>query len=115
MYFLNSVNIFLLLVVAFLLGAFTRGTTPVITTLFSELSHRDHYEKVFAVGETFLGITSAFAPVLMGIIADKFGIVSVFYVASVLAIFAIIPVAILRKQSAKKFAVNYLTAIYKLI
>lgn len=98
-------QIFPLLAIAFLLGAFTRGTTPVITTLFSEVVHKNHYEKVFGIAETFLGITSAFAPTLMGIIADKFGIVFVFYTASILAIFAIFPVIILRKQKLRKSAI----------
>lgn len=96
-----------LLAIAFLLGAFTRGTTPVITTLFSEVTHADHYEKVFGIAETFLGIASAFAPALMGIVADKFGIVFVFYTASILAIFATLPIMILRKQKEKKLVVNY--------
>lgn len=100
-------QIFPLLIIAFLLGAFTRGTTPVITTLFSKVAHADHYEKVFGISETFLGITSAFAPTLMGIIADKFGIVFVFYTASVLAIFAILPIIILRKQKLEKPELNY--------
>lgn len=100
-------QIFPLLIIAFLLGAFTRGTTPVITTLFSKVAHADHYEKVFGISETFLGITSAFAPIIMGIIADKFGIVFVFYTASLLAIFAILPIIILRKQKLEKPEPNY--------
>lgn len=100
-------QIFPLLIIAFLLGAFTRGTTPVITTLFSEVAHEDHCEKVFAIGETFLGMTSAFAPVIMGIIADRLGIIYVFYIAAILSIFATFPVVILRKQRVKKLAVNY--------
>lgn len=100
-------QIFPLLIISFLLGAFTRGTTPVITTLFSKVAHADHFEKVFGISETFLGITSAFAPTLMGIIADKYGIVFVFYTASILAIFAIIPVMILGKQKLEKIAANY--------
>lgn len=91
-------QMFPVLIIAFLLGAFTRGTTPVITTLFSEVVHADHYEKVFATAETFLGVASAFAPALMGIIADRLGIVYVFYVASFFAIIATIPVIILRRQ-----------------
>ncbi|KKQ96040.1 MAG: hypothetical protein A3C27_02795 [Candidatus Levybacteria bacterium RIFCSPHIGHO2_02_FULL_39_36] len=94
--FLASLNqIILLLLVAFLLGLFTRGTTPVVTSLFSQVSHSDHYEKVFAISETFLSITAAFSPVAMGIIADQAGISFVFYVASLLAVLACIPILFL--------------------
>ena len=94
-----SHQIFFLLIVAFLLGLFTRGTTPVVTTLFSEIVHADHYEKVFAVGEMFLGITASFAPIFMGIIADRLGITFVFYIAALLATLATLPILFLKKKA----------------
>ena len=92
-----SQHFFLLLGIAFLLGIFTRGTSPVVTTLFSEITHANHYEKLFGVSETFLGITAAFAPTLMGIIADTLGITFVFYTAAILALLATIPIIILAR------------------
>lgn len=97
----------LLLAIAFLLGIFTRGTTPVVTTLFSEVVHKDHYEKVFAVSDMFMGITAAFAPTFMGIVADKLGITFVFYTASVLAIFAAFPILILLKYVSQQSVPTY--------
>lgn len=90
-------QIFLLLPLAYLLGLFARGTTPVITSFFSQVSHSDHYEKVFAISETFLSITATFSPIVMGIIADRSGITSVFYVAAFFAILACVPILFLNK------------------
>lgn len=94
-----SQQIILLLSLAFVLGLFTRGTTPVVTTLFSEVTHSNHYEKVFAISEAFLGITAALAPTTMGIIADKGGITFVFYIAALLAFLASIPIVLLIKST----------------
>lgn len=92
-------ELFLLLAMAFLLGLFTRGTTPVVSTLFSQVSHSNHYEKVFGISETFLSITATIAPAVMGIIADRTGISAVFYTASFLATLAVIPVILLPKET----------------
>lgn len=93
-----SEQMILLLFITFLLGIFTKGTVPVITTLFSEVTHSDHYEKVFAISETFLGFTSAIIPVLMGLVADKAGITSVFYITAFFAIMAAIPVTFVKAK-----------------
>ncbi len=87
-----SHNFFLLLGMSCLLGWFTRGTTPIVGTLFAEITHEAHYEKVFAVGEIFLGLAGALSPIIMGILADRLGVVSVFYMAAFFAIVATIPI-----------------------
>jgi len=85
----------LLLFISLLLGLFTRGTTPVVASLFSEVTHQVHYEKVYALSETFLGIMGAFAPTIMGIFGDKLGIVSIFYASAFFASLAVVPIIIL--------------------
>lgn len=87
----------LLLGLAFLLGLFARGTTPLVATLFSEVTHEDHYEKAYGLGETFLGMSVIFSPILMGMIADSAGIVFVFYTAASLAVLTLIPILLLLK------------------
>lgn len=95
-------NTILLLGLSLLLGLFARGTTPLIATLFSEITHEDHYEKVYGLGETFLGLSVTIAPIFMGMIADKAGVVAVFYMSAGLALIAAIPVFLLARKGPLK-------------
>jgi MFS transporter, FSR family, fosmidomycin resistance protein len=97
-----SYNFFVLLGVSFLLGAFTRGTAPIISTLFAKIVHEKHYEKIFSISETIFGISITTAPLLAGIVADKFGITVVFYVAGVLALLAALPIIFLHYRDKKR-------------
>ncbi len=105
-----SYNFFLLLGISLLLGAFTRGTLPVISTLFAKVVDEDHYEKVFAISETMAGIGITIAPIVAGIIADKFGVVAFFYFASFFALAATVPVIFLLRSDTiievKSYEVN---------
>lgn len=89
----------ILLTISFVLGLFTRGTTPVMATLFSQLVHDKHYEKIFAITLTCLEFSSALSPIVLGIIADKFGITVIFYITALLAFTASLPVIVYAKQS----------------
>jgi len=91
-------NLVFLFVLSFLLGVFTKGTSPVIQTLFSEEIHKTHYEKVFAISESFIGVASVIAPIIMGVFADHFGILSVFYLSAFFAIFSIFPVFLIPRK-----------------
>lgn len=93
----HSNQIILILLLATLLGGFTKGTSPVIQTMFSQLSHRDHYHKVFAVSELVIGLASMLTIMAMGIIADKAGILWIFYLTAALAILATLPIYALSK------------------
>ncbi len=84
-------NFLLILFLSLLLGLFTRGTTPVIQAMFSEVSHKMHYNKIFALSEMFIGIAAVITVILMGVIADRVGITAVFYSAAFLAALATIP------------------------
>lgn len=85
---------------ALLLGAFTRGTTPVIQAMLSEVSEKAHYNKIYALSETGIGIAAVITVILMGVIADKIGIQFVFYTAAVFALVAIIPVLFLSRSKS---------------
>jgi predicted MFS family arabinose efflux permease len=85
----NPIFIF---IVTFILGFFTRGTVPVVTTLFAVVSHVAHYEKTFAHGEIFLGAASVISPLALGRMADTFGIATTFYLGAALAVTAVIPI-----------------------
>lgn len=88
-------NVVLLLILSSLIGLFSRGTTPLVATLFSEVTHQDHYEKAYGLGETFLGMSVIFAPIFMGILADTIGVSAVFYTAAGLGLFTLIPIIVL--------------------
>ena len=90
-----SSNFNLILILAFLLGSFTRGTTPIIQSLVSETSHKIHYDKIFAISEFFIGIAAVATVISMGLVADKTNVLFVYYAASFLALSAIIPAFLL--------------------
>ena len=87
-----SYNFFVLVGISLLLGAFTRGTGPIINVIFAEIVHEKHYAKVFGINETMVGVAITIAPLIAGILADRFGITTFFYVASGLALLATIPI-----------------------
>ena len=90
-------NPFVLLFISFFLGLFTRGTTPVVATLYSQIVHEKHYEKVFAISLTLLELSSALSAIILGILADKFGLAIIFYLTASLALLAALPIAIYAK------------------
>lgn len=69
---------FLMLLLSFLLGVFTKGTSPIVQAMFSTHSHKDHYNKVYAISETCIGLAAVVTQIFMGVVADKFGITTVF-------------------------------------
>jgi predicted MFS family arabinose efflux permease len=93
-----SYNFYVLVGISMLLGAFTRGTGPIINVLFAEIAHEKHYAKVFGINETIVGIAITISPLIAGILADRFGVMTFFYIAAGLAIIATIPIWILLKS-----------------
>ncbi len=88
----QSTEHMLLFLFALILGIFAKGTSPVVQTLFSTLTEKDHYHKVFAFSELVIQLSAAFTITLFGAIADKTGIAIVFYISALLAIIATIPI-----------------------
>ncbi len=88
----ESTQYALLLFFAMLLGIFTKGTSPVVQTMFSELSHKDHYYKIYAVSELTIGFAAVITIIVMGTVADKTNIHMVFYLCALLACLATIPI-----------------------
>jgi len=82
----------LLVFISLVLGVFTKGTSPVLQTLISDVTHETHYEKAFGASEMFIQIAGAITIFVSGILADHFGITVVFYMSAALAIFATFPV-----------------------
>lgn len=90
-----SYNFILLFIFSFLLGIFSKGTSPVIQSMFSESAHETHYEKVYAISEIFIGAATAISPIIFGFSGDYFGVSSIFYLSAVFALIAILPIIFL--------------------
>lgn len=86
-----STNLYVLFLLSFFLGVFTKGTSAVGLALISESAQGANYEKVFSIGETFVGVAAAIAPLIAGFIADSFGVISVLYLAAFIVIVATVP------------------------
>lgn len=83
--------IFLIFLFVLLLGAFTRGTNPVVLSMLAGVTHEMHYNKIYAVSEIVIAAASVTTGIAMGLVADRLGITTVFYLLSALAVVAIFP------------------------
>lgn len=84
--------ILLILFLTLFLGAFTRGTNPVVLSMLAGVTHEMHYNKVYAVSEIAIATASVITGIAAGFIADRLGIIPVFYLLSALAGLAIFPI-----------------------
>lgn len=101
----QSFSYFFIVLFSIILGSLTMGTVPIRTTMLSEVNdHHDSYEKAFAIGSLVSSIASALAPIILGKIADLYGIVISFNTAAAFAVIAIIPSLILLKQKGKEYS-----------
>lgn len=88
----NSTAFVIIIICSVILGMFTKGTTPVLQTMISEAAdHHGNFEKTFGANSFVTSTASALAPVLLGIVSDKFGIIAAFNFMAVVALLAIIP------------------------
>ena len=88
----NTSIVFIILFCAIILGVFTKGTVPVAQTMISEsVEHHGNFEKAFGFNGLFAGASITIAPLILGIVSDKFGIIMAFNVMAVVAIIATIP------------------------
>lgn len=96
---LSSNHLFTLLVLLFFLGMFTKGTSPVVQAMFSNLTHESHHHKIYAISILFLALAEAGAEMGMGKLADGFGVTMIFYLCALFAVLAILPILILKKTT----------------
>jgi MFS transporter, FSR family, fosmidomycin resistance protein len=95
----NSTFLPIIIVSSVILGIFTKGTVPVLTTMISESTERhNNFEKAFGLNALITGVAGTIAPFVLGYLADKYGIVSAFTLSAAFAFLAIIP-AILYKRA----------------
>jgi MFS transporter, FSR family, fosmidomycin resistance protein len=90
-------NFAIMLVIGFILGIFTKGTYPVIQTLYSQVVQQFHYNKIYAVGELCSGLGAMASLLFMGIVADRYSIQPVFYISAFSAVATLIPILLLQR------------------
>jgi MFS transporter, FSR family, fosmidomycin resistance protein len=79
------------------LGMLTKGTVPVVASMIA-VSFRDgeSHEVGYSVNAIFNGIALTAAPILLGMISDAFGINRAFYVSSLFAVLATVPIIVMK-------------------
>ena len=59
----NSVSLVLIIISSVILGVFTKGTSPILTTMISEsVDHHGKIDKAFGLNAVFVGVASTSAP-----------------------------------------------------
>ena len=86
-----SNSIFFIILFSIVLGSLTMGTSPIRTTMVTETNeHHGSYEKVFGISSFIASVSSALAPIILGMVADLYGIVNSFNLTAIFAFFAVI-------------------------
>jgi len=94
----NSTWLPLIIISSVILGVFTKGTVPVLTTMVSEsFEHQKGIEKAFGLNALFVGIATTTAPFLLGFLSDTFGIATAFHFSAGFALVATIPALLLER------------------
>lgn len=94
-----SNSIFFIIVFSVVLGSLTMGTAPIRTTMVTETNeHHGLYEKVFGISSFVASISSALAPIILGYVADLYGIINSFNLSALFALFAIISAYIYNRE-----------------
>lgn len=102
-----STNIPLIILSSIILGAFTKGTVPVLTSMVTEaVDHHGRYEKAFSLNAVFVGIGATIAPLFLGFLSDSFGITNAFYASSVLAVVATVPAILYRRETVRQQSIS---------
>lgn len=88
----NATASWAIVVCSIILGAFTKGTTPVIQTMISEsVEHHGNFEKAFGLSTTVSNIALTIAPLFLGVVANRLNIFSAFNIMAIVALLAVGP------------------------
>lgn len=91
----SAKNIVLIAAISIALGAVTKGTVPVINTIITaSVADKRLYDKAFGIGSFANGIAAVIAPLLYGLIIDKRGILTVFWLSACFALAATLPLLV---------------------
>jgi MFS family permease len=93
LYFLivnNHLNYVIFL--SFTIGIVTKGSIPIVQTIATEFIPKSKYNDIFSINTFFRGIVMIITPLSFGLIAELFGIKSVFFIMSICSIVSIFPI-----------------------
>ena len=96
-----------IIVVAVLLGIATRGTVPPTRAMLYEASSGSlDYERANGVAEFGSGIAAVSAPLILGLVSDRFGVESAFWVIACFALAATIPALIFSRMKTEAVVIH---------
>ncbi len=88
-------NIFIIAIILFLLGIFTRGTSPIIRAMVAEaVDEKRKLNRAYGFYSFAVNSSSMASRLIFGILVGSLGITSVFYLSSLVALLTIIPITV---------------------
>lgn len=94
--FLN--NLILVALTLFILGVFTRGTSPVIRAMMANaVGEKEKFDKAFSIHSFALNSSNVASRSAYGFSASIFGISSVFYLSALVALASLIPLYLYKR------------------
>lgn len=92
----------IILVLALLLGFFTKGTVPITSTMIAESVEKENFEAAYSINSLSTSVSNTVAPLFFGILADYLGIQAIFLSCGVVALIATLPaIRILIKKKVR--------------
>lgn len=85
-------NYLVISVLCFAIGAFTRGTNPIVQSMISKLTSPNLYHKLYAVSEICTYGASVISTMAMGYVSFYYGVNTVYYISAAIAILATAPI-----------------------
>lgn len=97
-----SHELIFIIVLSIVVGALTKGTVPASLSILTEiLDKHGSYEKGFGLNTLAINVASTVGPLLLGFLADSYGINAAFYASAGIALLATVPVALLAAYKRK--------------
>lgn len=96
-------NLVFISTILFLLGIFTRGTSPVIRAMVADsVSDKHKFDKAFSLHSFSLNSSAVAARSIYGFSAGLFGIASVFYISACVALMTLLPLFLYSRSSKEQ-------------
>lgn len=84
-------------ILALILGFFTKGTIPIVSTMIAQSVGETEYEAAYSVNSLSTSIANTLAPLFFGLLADILGVQAIFFACGIAALLAAIPAIVLVK------------------
>ena len=82
---------------ALILGFFTKGTVPIVSTMIAQSVGETEYEAAYSINSFSTSIANTLAPLFFGLLADILGVQAIFFACGIAALLAAIPAIVLVK------------------